>query len=328
MLERPDVVGGRMEQHEIYVGVDVSKEFLDVFVTGDEAVIRQPNTEAGIKDIRKLLEARNPKLVVMEATGSFGRRLLAVLATFGIPAVAVNPRQVREFARAMGKIEKTDAIDARVLALFAERVRPAVRPLPDELTQQFEELLGRRRQIVEMLTAEKNRLQQAQSRRVQKDLAAHIEWLKKRLRDCDGDLDTLVEESPSWNTKTDLLHALKGIGRVTALTLLSAVPELGTLNRKQVAKLVGVAPLANDSGRQKGRRSVWGGRAAARAVLYMATLVATRHNDVIKSFYVRLVSAGKLKKVALVACMRKLLTIANAVVRQHLQRQITPAAMG
>ena len=228
-------------------------------------------------------------------------------------------------ARTVGRLEKTDKVDAKVLRLFAERIQPTVRALPDHETRRIEELVGRRRQIVEMLTAEKNRLQQALAAEVRFDIQEHITWLKKRLRDADRDLDTLIKRSASWNAKLELLEELDGVGRVTALTLLCTVPEIGTLNRRQIAKLVGLAPLSNDSGKLKGQRQIWGGRGDARASLYMAALVATRHNPTMRAFYARLLSAGKLKKVALVACMRKLLTIANAIVRKHLAAQI-PAA--
>jgi transposase len=308
-----------------FVGVDVGKDFVDV-ATGAESPRRYSNDEDGIGEVVAALRASKPQLVVMEASGGYQRHLLASLCAAGIAAVAVNPRQVRDFAKAVGRLEKTDKVDAKVLRLFAERIRPAVRPLPDQQTQRIEELVGRRRQIVEMLVAEKNRLQQALVAEVRFDIQEHIAWLKKRLRDADRDLDTQIKRSPSWNAKVELLEELDGVGRVTALTLLSAVPEIGTLNRRQIAKLVGLAPLSNDSGKHKGSRQIWGGRSDARAALYMAALVATRHNPVIRAFYTRLLGAGKLKKVALVACMRKLLTIANAIVRKHLTAQISAAS--
>lgn len=315
-------------EKEIFVGVDVSKDFLDVACSHDGAVSRYANSDEGIAQLREHLKSFKVALVVMEATGGYQQLALAGLMSAGIAAVAVNPRQVRDFARAMGKLEKTDQVDARVLMLFAERVRPATRPLVDETTRIFDEVLGRRRQIIEMLTAERNRHAQAQFSRVRKDIKEHIEWLKKRLRNTEGELKEQVEQNPAWNAKVELLEAVPGVGRVTVLTLLSALPELGTLNRKQIAKLAGLAPLCRDSGRQRGQRSIWGGRAEVRATLYMATLVATRHNDTIKSFYTRLVSAGKPKKVALIASMRKLLTILNAMLRNHLSTapQITAAA--
>jgi transposase len=312
---------------EIFVGIDVSKDSLDVACSHEAQVRRFANNEAGIEQLREHLKLFKVALVVMEATGGYQQLALANLVSAGLPALAVNPRQPRDFARSMGKLEKTDRVDARVLALYAERVRPEMRPLPDEATRQFDEILGRRRQIIEMLVAERNRHAQARSSRVRKDIKEHIEWLKQRLRNTEKELKEEVEENPAWNAKVELLEAVRGVGRVTVLTLLSALPELGTLNRKQIAKLAGLAPLCNDSGSRRGKRSVWGGRAEVRAVLYMATLVATRHNDVIKRFYSRLVSAGKPKKVALIASMRKLLTILNAMLRDHLRApQITAAA--
>ena len=314
-----------MEGAGVFVGIDVGKDFVDV-ATGAESPRRYSNDEDGIGEVVAALRASKPQLVVMEASGGYQRHLLASLCAAGIAAVAVNPRQVRDFAKAVGRLEKTDQVDAKVLRLFAERIQPAVRALPDQQTQRIEELVGRRRQIVEMLVAEKNRLQQALAAEVRFDIQEHINWLKKRLRDADRDLDSQIKRSPSWNAKVELLEELNGVGRVTALTLLSAVPEIGTLNRRQIAKLVGLAPLSNDSGKHKGQRQIWGGRSDARAALYMAALVATRHNPTIRAFYTRLLGAGKLKKVALVACMRKLLTIANAIVRKHLAAQISAAS--
>jgi transposase len=236
--------------------------------------------------------------------------------------VAVNPRQVRDFAKALGKLEKTDKVDARVLARFAALVRPAVRPrVPAELDEVLQ-WLTRRRQLVEMLVAEKNRAQQARGG-VLANIREHIEWLNKRVRETEKDLKYLLKDAPEWNAKVELLDDQKGIGRLSALTLIACIPELGTLNRKQVAKLIGVAPLSRDSGSMRGRRTCWGGRPAVRACLYMATLSAVRHHPVIKTFYKRLRAAGKLPKVAIVACMRKYLTILNALTRD--QRAASPA---
>lgn len=309
---------------DVFVGVDVSKDFLDVCCNGEDH--RWPNDEAGVELLVAQLKSRAPKLVVMEATGGYQRRLLISLLDAGVAAVAINPRQARDFSKALGLLEKTDRIDAKALMLFAERVRPEVRPLSDETTRLFEESVARRRQLIGMLTSEKNRRQQAQSAKVRQDIDAHIKWLKKRIQDADDDLNKRLSESPAWNAKVEVLEALKGVGRVTSLTLLSCLPELGTLNRKQIAKLVGVAPLARDSGHSSGRRSTWGGRADARTALYMATLVASRFNDTIRTFYRRLVTAGKPKKVALTASMRKLLTILNAIMRDHLRQQQISAA--
>lgn len=309
----------------MFVGIDVSKDKLDIARTGQSTVTQCANSADGISSLVAELKALGPTLVVMEATGGYQSALLIALIDAGIPAVAVNPRQVRDFARALGRLQKTDTIDANVLLLFAERVRPEARALADETTRKLEETLTRRRQLTEMLVAEKNRLSSAVTLRVKKDIEEHIKWLKKRLRDVDADLNGQVEASDLWNARVELLETLDGIGRVTSLTLLAVVPELGTLNRKQIAKLVGVAPINNDSGRRSGKRSIWGGRAEARAVLYMATLVATRHNEKIRALYTRLVARGKEKKVALVACMRTLLVTVNAMLRAHYRRQTDAA---
>ena len=263
--------------------------------------------------VRRLKELR-PKLIVLEATGGLERRAVAALAGARLPVVAVNPRQVRDFARATGQLAKTDSIDAAVLALFAERIRPELRPLKDADALELEALVVRRRQVVDMITAEKNRLSAAPpSKRVRTAIGRTIEWLQKQLEDSDRDLDSAVKKSPVWREKDKLLRSVKGVGRVLSRVLLSMLPELGTLPHKQIAALVGVAPLNRDSGKHRGRRIIWGGRAQVRQVLYMATMAAARFNPVIRAFHSRLIAAGKLPKVALVACMRKLLTILNAI---------------
>ena len=304
------------EQVSVAVGIDVAKKHVDVAITGESSVQRFTNDQEGIAKLAASLGARNVSRIVLEATGGYQRALLAALLGAGLPAVAINPRQARDFARALGRLEKTDEVDARVLALFAERIRPDVRPLADEATQDFQAFLARRRQLTEMLVAEKNRLHQAKGA-VHRNIREHIEWLKKQLRDTDRDIETRLRDCPAWDARVELLESIEGVGRVTSMTLLSELPELGTLNRKEIAKLVGVAPLSRDSGTLRGQRTTWGGRATARAALYMATLVATRHNPVIRTFYARLVARGKIKKVALVAAMRKLLTILNAMLRDH-----------
>ncbi len=303
-------------EEQAAVGIDVSKKHVDVAISGEPQVIRYSNDEEGIAKLVASLSGRSISRIVLEATGGYQRTLLAALLGAGLPAVAVNPRQARDFAKAIGRLEKTDEVDAHMLALFAERVRPDVRPLPDEATQDFQAFLARRRQLMEMLTAERNRVQQA-PRAVQRNIREHIEWLKKQLRDTDKDIESRLRECPAWDARVELLESLKGVGRITSMTLLSDVPELGLLNRKKIAKLVGVAPLSRDSGAYRGQRVTWGGRASARATLYMATLVATKHNPVIRDFYARLLAKGKAKKVALVAAMRKLLTILNALMRDH-----------
>jgi len=281
---------------------------------------RGPAVSAGRSPTRKpptpsaRLRPLAPTLVVLEATGGFEHAVVAALATAGMPVVVANPRQVRDFARATGQLAKTDAIDAQLLALFAERVRPTPRPLPDEAAQALDAVLTRRRQLLEMLTAERNRLGLARPP-VARRIRTHIRWLERELADVDRDLGRLIEQSPLWRTQDDLLQSVPGVGPVVSRTLLGELPELGRLTHKQIAALVGVAPLARDSGTLRGRRLVWGGRASVRAVLYMGALVATRWNPVIRAFYQRLRAAGKPPKVALVACLRKLLIILNAMAR-------------
>jgi len=315
--------GAIVDSEKLFVGIDVGKYHVDMALSGESDVRQFKNDDGGIEEILRLLQGRSVGLVVLEASGGYERQVLASLLGASIPAVAVNPRQARDFAKALGKLEKTDAVDARMLARFAESVRPAVRPRPSEEIAEVQEWLSRRRQLVEMLTAEKNRTQHAKGG-VLKDIREHIEWLKKRIRDNERELGDLLKDAPEWNAEVEMLDAIKGIGPVSALTLLAAVPELGTLNRKQIAKLVGVAPLCRDSGTLHGKRTCWGGRAEVRACLYMAALVATRANETIRTFYGRLLAAGKPKKLALVACMRKLLTILNARVRDHRAALATP----
>jgi transposase len=242
------------------------------------------------------------------------RSVTRALASAELPVVVVNPRQVRDFAKATGQLAKTDRIDALVLARFAEAVRPAVRPLPDELTIELRALIARRRQITEMIVAERNRLSPA-SKAVRKRIEAHIRWLESELDRADQDLDQSIRQSPIWQENQELLQSVPGIGPVISRTLLAELPELGQLNRKQMAALVGIAPLNRDSGTMRGRRTIWGGRASVRAVLYMAALVASKRNAIIRAFYQRLRTAGKAPKVALVACMRKLLTILNSMIK-------------
>jgi len=312
------------EQRSVGVGIDVGKKHLDVAI-GTEAPTRFANDEEGIAKLVAELRNRNVSRIVLEATGGYQRTLLAALLGAGLPAVAINPKQSRDFAKAIGRLEKTDEIDARVLALFAERIVPDVRPLADEATQEFQALIARRRQLTDMLVMEKNRLHQA-SGAVHRNIREHIEWLKKQLRDTDDDIKTRLRDCPAWDARVEVLETQKGVGHITSMTLLADLPELGTLNRKKIAKLVGVAPLSRDSGARRGTRVTWGGRSSVRAALYMATLVATKHNPVIRDFYARLLSRGKVKKVALVAAMRKLLTILNALLRDHARAALGPAS--
>jgi transposase len=300
---------------ERFVGLDVSKRWLDVALLPTQESWRTGTTDAEIAALVTRLRALSPTLVVVEATGGYELPVAAALAVAEIPVAIVNPRQVRDFAKALGKLAKTDTIDAMVLARFAQAVRPEPRPLPDEQSRNLQDLLARRRQLVEMITAERNRRAAAVFAQIQRDIDEHIVWLKMRLGDIDEQLAKAVQLSPIWRDKDILLRSMPGIGPAVAVTLLAELPELGTLNRKQIATLVGVAPLNHDSGLHRGQRSIWGGRSTVRAALYMAALVATRFNPVIRSFYGRLVAAGKKKKVALVASMRKMLTILNVMMR-------------
>jgi len=300
------------------VGIDVAKAELVVAVrpTGERWTVA--NDERGVRALVERWRGAAPELIVLEATGGYELLCVGALAAAGLPVVVANPRQVRDFAKATGQLAKTDRIDADVLALFAERVRPAGRVIADADAQELDALLARRRQLLEMLQAERNRLGQAFGRGkqpVKKSLKAHIAFLERELRIADTDLGAMVRRSPAWRERDDLLQSVPGVGPVLSRTLLAELPELGRLSRREVAKLVGVAPLSRDSGTLRGRRFVQGGRAGVRAVLYMAALVATKRNAVIRAFYLRLVAAGKPKKLALVACMRKLLTILNTIAR-------------
>ena len=306
-----------MTPPETYVGIDVAKEQLQVAVRPEGKAWSVSNDPTGVRDLVKRLAASKPALVVLEATAGMEMPVAAALAAAGLPVVAVNPRNAREFARATGRLAKTDIIDAHVLAQFGEAVKPPLRPLPDTATQELNALVTRRHQLVEMLTAERNRLAQAAAKAVRAGIQEHIRWLERRLATIDRDLASAIRQSPVWREKDELLQSAKGVGPVLSATLLTGLPELGTLGRKQIAALVGVAPLNRDSGRYRGKRMVWGGRARVRGTLYMATLVATRFNPAIRPFYQRLLAGGKPKKVALTACMRKLLTILNAMARHE-----------
>ncbi len=309
----------------VFVGIDVSKDTLDVATRPVSSVVQVTNDEAGVRALLARLRASAPTLIVLEATGGYERAAVAALAAAGLPVVVANPRQVRAFARATGQLAKTDAIDAALLALFAERVRPEIRRLPDAEAQALDALLTRRRQLLEMLVAEQNRHALA-TPPVRRGIAQHVRWLQRRLEDVDGDLDRAVQASPVWRTKENLLRSVPGVGPVLSRTLLGELPELGRLGRKEIAALVGVAPLARDSGHFRGHRGAWGGRATIRPALYMAAVSATRCNPSIRLFYQRLRDAGKPAKVALVACMRKLLVILNAMMRHGTAWRLETAA--
>lgn len=306
-----------MSSSPCFVGVDVAKDRLDVALRPSEDAWTVAHDPARLEALTRRLARLEPRLIVLEATGGYEAPVAAALSTAGLPVAVVNPRQVRDFARATGQLAKTDRIDAHTLALFAERVRPEPRPLPDPVGEELRALVARRRQLLEMLGAEQNRLRHPSPSSVQKGLEKHVRWLKRQLEDVDDDLERVVRDSPLWRGKDDLLQSVPGIGPVTSRTLLAELPELGRLNRREIAALVGVAPLNRDSGSFRGRRFVWGGRAAVRRTLYMAALTATRHNPVIRSFYERLLDRGKPHKVALTACMRKLVVILNAMAKSR-----------
>jgi len=297
-----------------FIGIDVSKDYLDTARRPSSENVRFTNNDEGADALLEYLRPISPTLIVLEATGRYHQLILGRLLAAGLPAIAINPRQARDFARAIGRFAKADALDAGVLAEFAEKIRPEPRSIADEATQELEALCTRRRQLVTMLSAEKNRLHTATTT-VRSEIKRHIHWLEKEISQLERDLDRRIRSSAAWREKDDLLRSCKGIGPVSTQTMVSCLPELGTLSGRQIAALVGVAPFNNDSGQHHGRRHIQGGRLDVRAVLYMATLAAIRHNPVIRAFHRRLIAAGKAKKVAITACMRKLLTILNAMLR-------------
>ena len=299
-----------------FMGIDVAKAQLDMAVRPSGERWAVPNDADGVATLVAQVQALHPTLMVLEATGGLERAATAALATAGLLVVVVNPRQARDCARATGQLAKTDAVDARALAPFADVIRPTPRPLPDAQTQALRALCGRRQQLMVMRTAEQNRLA-GTSGRLQTDIEAPITWLNERLATLDDDSETLLRASPLWRENDDLWQSAPGIGPVCARTLRLELPELGTRKRRQIAALVGVAPLNGDSGTRRGRRTIWGGRAHVRTVLYMGTLVATRDNPRINAFYKRLLAAGKVKKVALTACMHKFVTILNAMLKHR-----------
>ena len=312
-----------MTPPQAFFGIDVSKRQLDIAARPSGDFWSTTNDEAGIQDLVKRLRRCCPSLIVLEATGGYEFPLVVALAAAHLPFAVANPRQVRDYAKGIGYIEKTDKIDAAVLAHFAEVVHPEPRPLPSEATLRLNALVVRRRQLVTMLTCEENRRATAPAE-VRDEIQAHIDWLKQSVSRLEKELRAAIKQDPEWREEYRILCSAKGVGPALASSLIAGMVELGKLNRREIAKLAGTAPLARDSGKFKGRRTIWGGRSAIRAVLYMAALVATRHNPVIRDLYQRLLCAGKLKKVALVACMRKLLTILNAMVRDKKVWQTPP----
>ena len=310
-----------MEQR--FVGIDVAKDRLDVHVRPSGEAFAVARDGEGLMALLERLRALEPALIVLEATGGFETTVAAAVAGAGLPLAVVNPRQIRDFARAIGQLAKTDALDAAAIARFAAAVRPEPRPLPDDQTRLLAELVARRRQIIEMMTAERNRRSHLSRPRLIKGLDRHLTGLQKDLSEIEQEIDTTIRGTPAWREREDLLISVPGVGPTLARTLLADVPELGKLDRKQIAALIGVAPINRDSGTLRGRRTTWGGRAKVRAALYMAALVASRHNPVLAAFYNRLLTAGKPKKLALTAVMRKLLVILNAMLRD--KRQWQPA---
>jgi len=300
-----------------YVGIDVSKDRLDIHVRpGDEAFAVSRDGK-GLEQLVERLRKLSPALVAVEATGGFEVIVAAAIAGAGLPLAVVNPAQIRHFAQAVGKRAKTDPVDAGVIAHFAEAVRPVPRALPDEAARLLAELVGRRRQIIDMIVAERQREKRATNVRVRKSLARHIAVLEKELMEIDGDIDTLVRGSPVWRAKEDLLASVPGIGKIIARILLAELPELGTLGRREIASLAGLAPYTRQSGRWRGKAMIAGGRSAVRSATYLGALVASRHNPILKAFYQHLLQAGKPKMVALIAVARKLLTILNAILRDN-----------
>jgi transposase len=301
---------------EVYVGIDIAKAELEIKESGPKKTYSERHTQAGIRKIVRRMATIQPTLVVMEATGGLEKALARALVTAGIRAAVINPRQIRDFARSLGKLAKTDRIDAEVIALYAERIRPEPRDLPDANTDLLDALLTRRQQLIQMMTAEKNRLQQTASAFVQRSIRAIIRGFEKEIESLNRSIDSLIASCPEMQAKTELLQSVNGVGPVVAQTLIAAVPELGKVSKKQIAALIGVAPINRDSGTMRGCRTTWGGRPQARAILYMAALSAIRSNPAIRAFYKRLIASGKKKMVALVACMRKLLVILNAIIKQ------------
>lgn len=301
----------------MFIGIDVASTCCDVAFGSAGAIRTYANEDQGLEALVAALQAADDiALVVLEATGGYEALTVAKLAAADIPVVVVNPRQVRDFAKSLGRLAKTDALDARVLALFGERVRPTVKALKDEQTRALEGLLARRRQLIEMIVAEQNRLIHARGE-VRKSIEQTIAFLKKQLKHLDRDLDDAIQASPLWREKEALFRGVPGVGPQMTATLLASLPELGQLNRREISALVGVAPFNRDSGMLRGRRAIYGGRASVRGALYMATLVATRHNPIIRAFYQQLLARHKPKKLALVACMRKLLVILNTMAKTN-----------
>jgi len=306
-----------MQKSKEYVGVDVSKESLDMVMYSTGEMCCVGNDEAGIAKATGWLKQVDPAIIVMEATGGMEVSLYVALQEANLPVAVINPRQIRDFARSMGILAKTDKVDAKVLARYAATIQPEVRPLPDEDAHKLRALVTRRRQLGEMIIAETNRARATRDKAMKERIHAHIEWLKRELANIDKDISQRIKENPLWRAKNKLLQSTPGVGPVLSATLIAELPELGVLNRKKIAALVGIAPLNRDSGKHRGERSIWGGRCKVRQSLYMAALSAARFNPAIQAFYQRLIASGKDKKVALTACMHKLITILNAMLKHN-----------
>ncbi len=303
-----------MSTQNAYVGIDVALNKLDVFSRPGGESWSMANTDDGASELVQTMLEHKPTLIVLEATGGLETLAASSLMAVGLAVAVVNPRQVRDFAKSTGRLAKTDSLDAQVIAHFAEAVQPTPRPGVDDQTQRVAAVLTRRRQLIEMLTAEHNRLRSTRAE-LKSSVQEHITWLEARIEQLDQDLDQAIKDSPTWRANEDILRSVPGVGRIVASTLMADLPELGKLNRKQISALVGLAPFNNDSGRRRGKRMIWGGRAAVRAVLYMGTLAAIRFNPVIAAFHDRLVEKGKAAKVVITACMHKLLVTLNAMIR-------------
>ena len=313
-----------MTSSPLFVGIDVAKAALDMALRPSDQLWQVIYDDAHVEALIIPLRELSPSLIVVEATGGLERALVAALVAAGLPVVVINPRLARDFAKATGRLAKPDRLDAQVLAHDGEAIRPSFRPLPDANTQQWRALVDRRRQLIDMMSAEQSRLNTSPAR-IRDSIAYHLTWLRQQVASLDDDLDSMLKTSPLWREYDAILQSTPGGGPVLSRTLISQLPELGDLNRKEIAALVGVAPFNRESGTWRGRRPIWGGRATVRAVLYMSTLVATRYNPVIREFYERLLAAGKVKKVALIACMRKWLTILNAMINNQQRWQLRVA---
>lgn len=306
-----------MEGSDVFVGIDISKDWLDIAILPVGEEYRVSYNHMDVKKLVRRMTERRPVRIVLEATGGYEVELAAALSDAALPVCVINPRQARDFAKATGELAKTDRVDARVLAEFGRSLRPPLRPLPDADARQLREIMDRRGQILAVLLAEKNRLKRTESKAVKSSLRSHIRYLEHQQEKIETALSNQIKASPAWQADVDLLTSVPGVGQLTAANLTILLPEIGTMGRRQIAKLVGVAPLSRDSGSRRGSRSIWGGRAQVRRLLYMPTLVATQYNPVISAQYNRLVERGKPKKVAIVACMRKLLIISNAMIRDR-----------